>query len=195
MAKSDEKYQATEEFKLELLNTFLESDLTHKTKIAKDYIKSELRKEKYETLAKEDDDFSTFLKTKYGSSKMFFELNEQLRKERLFNPLTDFDIEVEIITKEQYLKTNFISSSEIFLELLDGVATVQYLKKNGNASQLIGTLKKSFIPSSQHEVRDKTFSYFGGNRILMWDIIKQDWSSFYVPLVRRFIRDDTTDLQ
>lgn len=195
MEKNDEKYQDSEEFKLELLNTFLESDLSYKTKIAKDYIKSELRKEKYENLAKEDEDFSAFLKTKYGSSNIFFELNEQFKKERLFNPLTDFDIEVEIITKEQYLKTNFISSSEIFLELLDGVATIQYLKKNGNASQLVGTLKKSFIPSSQYEVRDKTFSYFGGNRILMWDIIKQDWSSFYVPLVRRFIRDDTTDLQ
>lgn len=195
MAEKEKNINQSTEFELDLLNTFLDSGLNYRSGLPKDYIKSELRKDKYQNLAKDDDDFSGFLKTKYGSIKTFFELNEQLVEERIFNPLTDYPIEVEIITKEQYLKTNFISSSEMFLETLDGVATIQYLKKNGNASQIVGTLKKSLIPSSQYETRDKVFSYFGGQRILVWDLIKQDWSSFYVPLVRRFVRDDTTDLQ
>lgn len=195
MAEKEKNINQTSEFELDLLNTFLDSDLNYRSRLPKDYIKSELRKDKYQNLAKDDDDFSGFLKTKYGSIETFFELNEQLIEERIFNPLTDYPIEVEIITKEQYLKTNFISSSEMFLETLDGVATIQYLKKNGNASQIVGTLKKSLIPSSQYETRDKVFSYFGAQRILVWDLIKQDWSSFYVPLVRRFVRDDTTDLQ
>lgn len=195
MEEKEKNFNQTSEFELELLSTFLDSDLNYRSKVPKNYIQSELRKEKYENLTKEDDEFSIYLKTKYGSIETFFELNEQLRNERIFNPLTDYDIEVEIITKDEYLKTNFISSSEIFLEMIDGVATIQYIKKNGNASQIVGTLKKSSIPSSQHETRDKAFGYFGGQRILVWDLIKQDWSSFYVPLVRRFIRDDTTDLQ
>lgn len=197
MAEEKNKIQMTQDYELELLNTFLGTTANERSYLgpALDYIKSELRKEKYKKVSEDDDAFSDYIKQKYGSANMFFEMNQQLREERVYNPLTDYDIEVEIITKDEYLKTNFISSKEIFLEILDGVATIQYFKKDGNAAQLTGTLKKSFIPSSQYETREKVFGFFGGQRVLIWDIIKQDWSSFYVPMVRRFIRDDTTDLQ
>jgi hypothetical protein len=60
---------------------------------------------------------------------------------------------------------------------------------------MFGTLKKSVIPSSQYETRQKAFGFFGGKRILLWDVTKQDWSSVYIPNIKRFIRDDTTELQ
>lgn len=197
MAEKKESSKNTPEFELDLLNTFLDTNVSYASYRgpAEDYIKSELRKEKYEKVSEEDDAFSDYLKAKYGSVEMFFEMNEQLRQQRIYNPLSDYDIEVEIVTKDQFLKTNFISSSELFLEILDGVATIQYFKRNGNAAQIVGTLKKSFIPSSQYETRDQAFANFGSRRILIWDIIKQGWSSFYMQNVRRFIRDDTSDLQ
>ena len=112
MAEKKESSKNTPEFELDLLNTFLDTNVSYSSYRgpAEDYIKSELRKEKYEKVSEEDDAFSDYLKAKYGSVEMFFEMNEQLRQQRIYNPLSDYDIEVEIITKEQFLKTNFISS-------------------------------------------------------------------------------------
>jgi hypothetical protein len=186
-----------EEFEMDLLNVFLNTDLNYRSYLGlpKDYMTSELKKEKYKNLTREDNNFEDYIKLKDGSLENFYKFNPQLEEDRIYDPLSDFDMEVEIITKDEYLKTNFISSPELFMEIIDGISTLQYFKVDGNASQMVGTLKKSIIPSSQHETREKAFGFFGGKRILLWDITKQDWSSVYIPNIKRFIRDDTTELQ
>jgi hypothetical protein len=197
MVDPKEAFKNTEEFQMDLLNVFLNSDLTARSYLGvpKDYMTSELKKEKYEVIAREDQNFEEFVKLKYGSLENFYSFNPQLKEERIYNPLTDYDMEVEIITEDEYLKTNFLSSPELFMEVLGGITTIQYVKVDGNAAQLVGTLKKSYVPSSQYETRDKAFGFFGGKRILLWDLTKQDWSSVYIQNIRRFIRDDTTELQ
>jgi hypothetical protein len=186
-----------EQFQMDLLNVFLNTDLNYRSYLGlpKDYMTSEFKKEKYKKLASEDDNFEEYIKLKYGSLENFYKFNPQLEEERIYDPLNDYDMEVEIVTKEEYLKTNFISSPELFMEVIDGVSTIQYFKVDGNAAQMFGTLKKSVIPSSQYETRQKAFGFFGGKRILLWDVTKQDWSSVYIPNIKRFIRDDTTELQ
>lgn len=197
MADPKESFQNTKEFQMDLLNVFLNSDLNSRSYLGmpKDYMTSELKKQKYDSLAKEDDNFEEFVKIKYGSLENFYKFNPQLKEERIYNPLTDYDMEVEIITEDEYLKTNFLSSQELFMEVIGGITTIQYLKVDGNAAQITGTLKKSFVPSSQYETRDKAFSFFGGKKILLWDLTKQGWSSVYIQNIKRFVRDDTTELQ
>lgn len=197
MADSKEAFENTKEFQMDLLNVFLNSDLTARSYLGlpKDYMSSELKKQKYENLAREDKNFEEFVQLKYGSLENFYNFNPQLKEERLYNPLTDYSMEVEIITEEEYLKTNFLSSPELFMEVIGGITTIQYIKTDGNVAQLTGTLKKSFVPSSQYETRDKAFNFFGGKKILLWDLTKQGWSSVYIQNIKRFIRDDTTELQ
>ena len=187
----------TTEYQLDLLNTFLETDLSHRQKlgVAKDYFESEERLKKYKEISEEDEKFAEYIKSKFGTFENFMMINQKLTQNRVYDPESDYDIEVEIITEDQYLTSDFISSTELFLEILGGVSTVQYFKRNGQITQSVGTLKKSFIPSSEYETRDKAFGFYGSPRILMWDVLKQDWISFYMINVRRFIRDDTTGLE
>lgn len=197
MAKESIDPKYPNEFQRDLINSFLDSDFNSPSYrgVPDDYIRSPLRKQRYTDTPKEDDTFAEYVKQKFGSIENFFLFNEQLRNERIYDPLNDYDIEVEIITSEQFLKSNFISSSEMFMEILGGVCTVQYFKKNGNAAQIVTTLKKSLIPSSEHSTRESAFRFFGDKRVLVWDLTKQGWSSFYMSNVRRFVRDDTSGLQ
>jgi hypothetical protein len=194
---AEEDLNQAKDFELNLLNTFLESEFSRKASkgLAKDYMNSLVRSEKYKKAAGDDETFLELIQKKYGTLENFLLFNQTLSENRIFDPVSDYEIQVEIITEDQFLKSNFISSQEVYLEILDGVATVQYFKKDGNIAQVTGTLKKSFIPSSEHETRMGALGGFGGNRVLMWDIQKQGWSSFYLPNVRRFVRDDTTGLE
>jgi len=188
---------AEEKEKSELLNSFLQSDFNSPSYRgpAKDYMQSEERKNKYEELTKEDDSLSEFLRSVYGSSETFFEFNKDLQSARIFSPGVDFNIEVEIVTKNDYYKSNFISSSEMFFEILGGVCTVQYYKTDGRADQMVVTLKRELVPSSQHGTRLDAFQSLGKNRLLVWNLQKEKWASFYVQNVVRFVRDDTSYLQ
>jgi hypothetical protein len=56
-------------------------------------------------------------------------------------------------------------------------------------------LQEKYIPSSQQDARVKSFNYAGSERILVWDLQKQGWSSFYMNNLRRFVKDDTSGLQ
>lgn len=187
----------TAEYELDLLNTFLETDFTYKQTLGvpKNYLESEERLKKYKEIAGEDEKFADYIKANYGTFENFLAINQKINENRVYDPESDYDVEVEIITKDQYLKSDFISSTEIFLEVLGGISTVQYFKTNGQITQSVGTLKKSFIPSSEYDTREKAFGFYGSPRILMWDVLKQDWVSFYMINLRRFIRDDTTGLQ
>lgn len=187
----------TPEYELNLLNTFLETDLSRRQKLGvpKSYFESDERVKKYKEISEEDEKFAEYIKSKYGTFENFQIINEKMAQNRVYDPESDYDIEVEIISKDQYLTSDFISSTELFMEVLGGVSTVQYFKTNGQITQSVGTLKKSFIPSSEYDTREKAFGFYGSPRILMWDVLKQDWISFYMVNVRRFIRDDTSGLE
>lgn len=186
-----------EEENNELLNSFLQSDLSSPSYRgpAKDYLQSELRKNKYENLAKEDEGLSEFLRSTYGSPELFLEFNTELTSARIFNPGVDYNVEVEVFTDDDYYVSNFISSTEAFFEILGGVCTVQYYKVDGRADQMMVTLKRDLIPPSQLETRLQAFGTMGSKRLLVWNLQKEQWVSFYMKNLRRFIRNDTTDLQ
>lgn len=181
----------------ELLSAFLESNLSSSSYRgpSKDYMESDLRKNKYQKLAEEDDTLSDFLKLTYGSPETFLEFNPELVSKRIYNPGIDYNVEVEILTNDDNYTSNFISSTEAFFEILGGVCTVQYYKVDGRADQMTVTLKRDIIPSSQHESRLDAFKTMGGKRLLVWNLQKEQWASFYMKNLIRFVRNDTTGLQ
>jgi hypothetical protein len=81
------------------------------------------------------------------------------------------------------------------MEALSGVCTVIFMKVDGSVGRITGTLDKAAMPTSQYENRSKFFSPLKGDRIVVWDINKQDWRSFYMERVIKFVRDDTIDLE
>jgi hypothetical protein len=84
------------------------------------------------------------------------------------------------------------------MEALNGICTVDYLDVAGKAQRLNGTLQKKHILGSQVGER---YQFFGplagkyGEKIVLWNINKQKWSSFYLSNTVRFVKDDTIDLE
>jgi hypothetical protein len=183
----------------ELLDSFMESQLNSRSyavdKPKEDYNSSEYRTRKYRDLASEDALFNTYLKMTYGSVSSFFDFNQQLTEARTFDPSTDYNVDVVVITEDTFYVSNSISSVETFLEILGGVCSIEFIRVDGRADKIIGTLQSTYIPSSQEKTRRDAFGSLGSRRILVWDILKQGWSSFYMQNLRRFVRDDTSGIQ
>lgn len=186
-------------FDQKILSDFLDQDLNalsyQKDLSETDYNSSKYRIEKYKNLPYNDEKFQSFLTQIYGSVDNFFDFNQELTRDKLYNPESDYIAEVTVITSEEYYKTNFISSIETFFEIVGGICTIEYFKVDGRAAKIIGTLQEKYIPSSQQDARVKSFKYAGSERILVWDLQKQGWSSFYMNNLRRFVKDDTSGLQ
>lgn len=188
-------------FAKRLETDFLESKLfdikktDKENKERKNYLESNYRNEIYMSISKSDSDFNLYLKNLYGSVENFFEMNQDLVQNKTFNPNTDFHAEVVIITEENYYKSDFISTNEVILEMLNGICTVDYFQKDGNISRLNTTLSSKFIPYSQNDIRNSAFGGLYGRRILCWDLVKQKWASFYMRGMVRFVRDETSDLE
>lgn len=179
------------------IDNFFKNDVMYKNipAEAEEYWSSDYKRKKYEDLKTKDTVFEHHILKKYGSYANYERETGMDVAESIFNPKTDFKIDVTIITKSKYYKTDHISSQELIREALYGVCTVDYQKTNGAVSRLVGTLYKKYILPSQIEERLNFFSPLPRNRIVLWNMIKQDWSSFYMPRVIRFVRDDTTDLE
>lgn len=194
-----ERLESTRISEQEILDSFMESDLSrqssNRAKPREDYDSSEFRKRKYESLASEDALFKSFLQMTYGSVSSFFDFNQDLKTTKTFNPATDYNVDVQVITEDTFYVSNGISSIEAFLEILGGVCTVEYIRVDGRADKIVGTLNSSYIPSGQSKTREDAFRYMGSTRILIWDLVKQGWSSFYMQNLRRFVRDDTSGIQ
>ena len=136
-----------------------------------------------------------YLRNLYGNANTFLETKTNLIENRNYDPLTDYVVEVGIITEDTYYKGSFISYDEVILELLNGTCTIDFIKVNGLAGMIVGTLSKDKIPSSQGDVRLASFAGLGGGRILVWNLLKGKWSSFYMSNLRRFMSDETSDIQ
>lgn len=189
-------------FAKKLETSFLESklyDITRRDKNEKeikDYNLSENKLSKYNRVAKDDADFNLYLRKMYGSIDNFFNLNEEFTNiHKTFNPKTDFQAEVVIITKDTFYKADFISQNETIMEMLSGICTVEYFKVDGRISKITTTLSSEFIPDSQNDVRSFAFGGLPGRRVLCWDLVKEKWSSFYMKNLKRFIRDETSGIE
>lgn len=191
--------EAQENLKSSLEEEFLNSTLTDETYIgkgeSKDYYSSKYRLEKYKNLINDDNEYNLYLRNLYGNPDTFLEIKGNLVENRTYDPITDYNVEVGIITEDTYYKGSFISYDEVILELLSGTCTIDFIKVNGLAGMIVGTLSNDKIPSSQQGIRLASFGGLGGGRILVWNLIKSKWSSFYMSNLRRFMSDETSDIQ
>jgi len=150
----------------------------------------------YENLENSDPTYARYIVSQYGSYQNFLFVNQiQKNFDSVFDPRYDIKTDVTVYTKEKAYKSDHISPNEIIMEGLSGICTIDYLKKNGNSDRFIGTLNKNIIDSNKSSERVQFFSPLKGNRIVMWNLIKKDWSSFYVGGLIRFVRDDTIGIE
>jgi hypothetical protein len=150
----------------------------------------------YENLENSDPTYARYITSQYGSYQNFLFVNQiQKNFDSVFDPRYDIKTDVTVYTKEKAYKSDHISPNEIIMEGLSGICTIDYLKKNGNSDRFIGTLNKNIIDSNKSSERVQFFSPLKGNRIVMWNLIKKDWSSFYVGGLIRFVRDDTIGIE
>ncbi len=173
------------------------SSISYKgTPAQESYLGSKKQEEDYEKVSEEDDEFKSFIKKQYGSFERFKSESGISRKSSVFDPVTDYTVDVTIITSEKDIYTSdHISSSEVLLESLSGLCTFFYIKIDGTSGRTTGTLSSKFIPDSEIDNRSNFFRPLRGNRIVVWDTNKQRWNSFYMSRLIKFVRDETSGLQ
>ena len=187
------------EFEKSIEEEFLSGSLTDISKKEGkekfDYLSSEYRQQNYLNLAKNDEEFNSYLRKSYGTIQNFFDFNDEIQNIRTYNPAVDYLVEVSIITNEKIYESNFISKTETILEMLSGVCTLDYYKTDGRIARITGTISDDYIPDTEYETRLYSFYGLPGNRLLIWDLSKRKWSSFYMSNMERFVRDETSGVQ
>jgi len=183
-----------------LETSFLDSDFSSsgEEKEKADYSASPYRTKTYKSITEKDKLLNEYLKLRYGNVETFFNLTDSLKENKVYNPTTDYQVEVGVISKDYYYKSDFISAQEVVLENASGICTIDYLRVDGRADRMIASLQEDLVPSSQEDVRQAAFGGIAnayGERILVWNLLKGGWSSFYMSRLIRFIRDDTTGLE
>lgn len=162
---------------------------------AGEYTGSSLQKETYERLQRNDRFYQRFITENYGSYENYLVQTRVGQASSSFDPTIDFVMDVTVITKEHAYKSDHISSQEVIMEALSGVCSIIFMKVNGSVGKIVGSLESQYIAPTELQNRFKFFSPLARNRIVMWDINKQGWRSFYMENVIKFVRDDTTDLE
>jgi hypothetical protein len=160
-----------------------------------EYSGSRIQYEYYKSLKTKDLEYEKFIEDNYGSYDNYLRVSKVEEGLGIFDPTVDYIIDVQIVTKDKSYRTDHISAEEVIMEALTGICTVIFMKVNGSVGRITGTLEKKSIPTKQYRVRSQLFSPQKGDRIIMWDINKQDWRSFYMERVIKFIRDDTVGLE
>lgn len=161
-----------------------------------EYSGSKLQENLYQSVYDKDSIYADYIKETYGSYENYLKVKKIQRPMSLYDPSVDYIIDVNIYTRDAIYRTDHISSDQIIMEALNGVCTVVFMKvTTGTVGRITGTLEKNAIPTSQHRVRRQLFSPQRGDRIIMWDLNKSDWRSFYMNMVIKFVRDDTLDLE
>lgn len=142
-----------------------------------------------------DNEYRNYILAKYGTLQKYFRDEKVSLKGAEYNPETDYVLDVTIITKDEYLKTDHISPDEVIMESLSGVCTFHYVKVNNSTGKTTGTLSSEYIPAENQKWRSTFFSPLANDRVVVWDIVKQKWNSFYMSRLIKFVRDDTSDLE
>lgn len=159
------------------------------------YLGSEYQSDKYKKVFSDDARYKQFIISQFGSYDNYLRETKISRKGSVFNPVIDFPMDVTILTKQVFYKSDHISANEIIMEALDGVCSFSYLKKDGSPGRTNGTLDVKYIPSLQQSYRANFFSPLAGPRIVVWDIYKQRWNTIFLKNMLKFVRDDSTDLE
>jgi hypothetical protein len=170
-------------------------DTIFEKKFGGKYLGSRLQKETYTKIANQDIMYSQYINDAYGSYENYLQIKKLNENITVFDPTVHYIMDVTVITEEEQYKSDHISPDAVIMEALSGVCTVYYVSVNGSAKRLNGTLERDLIPTSQYRVRANFFSPLPGDRIVMWDLNKQGWSSFYMNKAIKFIRDDTVGLE
>lgn len=193
MAEEDKKLsdkQIDTEITKQLLNpyNFIAS------KSISDYQSSIARRDTYESVA-EDDDYKKYIIKQYGSYENFLRSKKIFQDVHIFDPSTDYIIDVTVIKKEVAYKTDHMSAQEVILENLTGLCSVWFIKNNGSSKRLNCTLKKEYMTDIAVDQRTNFFSPQKYDRIGVWDVNEQKWKSFYMGRVFKFVRDDSIALE
>jgi hypothetical protein len=160
------------------------------------YTGSTLQKATYECLQYKDRLYQQFITNTYGSYENFLNLSKINLDINVFDPTSDYIMDVTVIKKDTAFKTDHISAQEVILENLSGVCTVFFVKNDGSSRKITCTLESSAIPSGkQREDRLNFFRPLAGDRIGVWDLNSQSWKSFYMSRVFKFIRDDSQSIE
>jgi hypothetical protein len=151
---------------------------------------------KYQKLLESDQRFKDYIIKTYGSFENF-KIQKNLRfSASVYNPLVDYPVSCTVITDRNTIyTTDHISTGELLMEAIDGICTFHYIKVDGSSGKSTGTLSSKYVPDSQDDYRTSFFTPLRGDRIIIWDIYKQKWNSFYMSRLWKFTRDDTTELE
>ena len=153
----------------------------------------EQREENLKDVLDEDAVYSSYFSKRYGSLEVYLNLDEMIYP-RGFNPLEDTYVNVKIAKEGKLYIADFVNPNQIIEELLDGVVSFLVIKVNGQVAKIRGTLKDGLVKGEEH-VREAAFNGLPDGRILLWNTMKQKWSSFYPKNLLEMIRDDTTDFE
>lgn len=159
------------------------------------YSGSEKQKQLYESVLSEDAQFKTYIEKTYGTYDAY-KKKKNVSFSSEFDPSTDYIVDVSVIGEDRSVySSDHISADEVVIELLTGVCTFYYVKVNGASGKSMGSLNMTYLPDDQYYTRRNFFSPLPGDRIVLWDISKQKWNSFYMSRLIKFIRDEKSDLQ
>jgi hypothetical protein len=141
----------------------------------------------------EDMMYSSYFYKRYGNLEVYFNLDEMYYP-KAYNPLTDKIVSVKIAKEDKVYVADHINPNQIIEELLDGIVSFLVIKVNGQVAQIMGTLREDLVNGESH-VREAAFSLLPDGRVLLWNTVKQKWSSFYPDNLLEMTRDDTTDFE
>jgi len=175
---------------------FDEASFGYDSKEGKDvetYGLREQREENLNRVMEEDMIYSSYFSKRYGNLSVYLNLDEMYYPKG-FNPLQDTYVSVKIAKEGKLYIADFVNPNQIIEELLDGIVSFMVIKVNGQVARIMGTLKEDLVNGADH-VRQAAFSPLPDGRILLWNTIKQKWSSFYPKNLLEMVRDDTTDFE
>lgn len=170
-------------------------DSSSAEKVIGNYDGSELQRNTYLNLENNDRIYKKFIALTYGSYENFLRTNRINEEISIFDPTTDYHLDVSVIKKDAIFKSDHLSAQELILETLSGECTVWFVKNDGSTRKISGTLNPSLLPTSQWETRVGFFRPLANDRIGIWDINEQAWKSFYMGRVFKFVRDDTQSIE
>jgi len=138
----------------------------------------------------EDLNYSAYFYERYGSVEFYFTL-EDIYQKTGFDTASDKKVTVKIIKDGKLYISDFVNPNQILEELIDGVVSFLVFKVNGQIARITGTLKEELVNGDEH-VRNAAFSLLPDGRVLLWNVMKQKWSSFYPDNLLEMTRDDTS---
>jgi hypothetical protein len=160
-----------------------------------EYVGSPLQIGTYKKLESADNAYKQFIRQTYGSYENYLRMNRIDEAVSVYDPTRDYIMDVTVITENASYKSDHISTQEVIMEALSGVCTIVFMKNDGSVGRITGTLEKNMIPPSKNQTRTSLFFPQKNDRVILWDLNKQDWRSFYMDRVIKFVRDDTISVE